>query len=101
MIIEDVIQGDDILRNKILVVLVLILMIFLVSSNILAQDNLSNELFDLSKYEDEIKESGIPAPEWVESLKNSAMNLFNEGSYQKAEKALDKCSNCNSYRVKN
>jgi tetratricopeptide (TPR) repeat protein len=77
------------LKNKILVISVLILIIFSVCGNLLAQENLSNEPFDLSEYEDEIKESGIPTPDEVESLKNSAMNLFNEGSYQEAEKALD------------
>lgn len=77
------------MKNKILIILVLILMMFSVFGNVLAQENLTNEPFDLSEYEDEIKESGIPTPDEVESLKNNAINLFNEGSYQEAEKALD------------
>jgi tetratricopeptide (TPR) repeat protein len=82
------------MKNKIyypIFIIFTIGLIFLLStSSTLGQENLADEPFDLSKYEEEIKESGIPTPGEVETLKEKANKLFNDGNYQEAEKAFEK-----------
>jgi len=81
------------MKNKFNYTIFIVFTIFLIlfsSIGVFGQQNLADEPFDLSEYEKEIKESGIPTPSEVDTLKEKAFNFFNNGNYEEAEKAFDR-----------
>lgn len=62
-----------------------IFLVILFSLSVFSQEG----SFDFSKYEEDLDKIGIPTMEKVEQLKEDAETLFNNGEFEKAEKALE------------